>query len=265
MIHKTAIISDGAEIHESVEIGPYAVIGAHVKVGKGSVIGPHAVLDGHTTIGEECKIFAGAAIGLAPQDFGYKDEPTGVRIGNRVTVREYATIHRATKNGVTVVGDDCYLMNYTHVAHDCKLGDGVILANNATLAGHVSIGDHTVIAGVCVIHQHCRIGRLVMISGLSGTRQDVPPFAMCDGRPLKVRGINVIGMRRKQFNQAARSAIKEAYRIIYRAELNLTQALARIASEANTLPETQEIIDFYKTSKRGVIGGTTKIEEESDD
>jgi UDP-N-acetylglucosamine acyltransferase len=253
-IHKTAVIEDGAQVHESAQIGPFAVIGPHVKIGAGTKVGAHAIIDGHTTIGGDCHIFAGASIGLEPQDLGYRDEPTGVIMGDRVTVREYVTIHRATKGGVTRVGNDCFIMNYAHIAHDCKIGDGVIMANGATLAGHVAVGDYAVLAGVCVVHQYVRLGRLIMVSGLSGTRVDMPPFTMCDGRPLRVRGINIIGMRRRKFGPDARSAIKEAYRLIYRSELNLSQALERVEKEIAPLPEIAEILDFYRTSKRGVVG-----------
>ncbi len=252
-IHRTAVISEGAEIHETADIGPYVVIGSNVKIGKGTKIGPHVVIDGHTTIGEDCHIFAGASIGLEPQDLGYKGEPTGVQIGNRVTIREYVTIHRATKDGVTVIGDDCFFMNYAHVAHDCKVGQGVILANNSTLAGHVQVGDYVVLAGVCVIHQHCRLGRMLLMSGLSATRQDLPPFAMCDGRPTTVRGVNAIGLKRRQIAPATRKAIKEAYRIIYRTNVNLTTALEQIEKEIEPYPEITEIVEFYRSSKRGVV------------
>jgi len=262
-IHKTAIVSEGAQIHASAEIGPYAVIGANVKIGAGTTIGAHAVIDGHTTIGEDCRIFAGASIGLEPQDLRYKGEPTGVIMGDRVVVREYATIHRATGEGFTTVGDDCFLMNYVHIAHNSHLGKGVILANSTMMAGHVTIGDHTVISGMCIFHQFVRIGRLCMISGMAGSRMDLPPFATLDGRPAMVRGINSIGMRRQGLSLKARSAVKEAYRLLYRSGLNSTQALERIQEEVELLPEVIEIIDFFKTSKRGVVGPETKSMEEA--
>lgn len=273
--HRTAIIGDGAQIAENVEIGPYAVIGSNVRIGSGTKIGPHAVIDGVTTIGEDCKIFAGASIGLDPQDLGYKNEPTGVIIGNRVTVREYATIHRGTppketsgtEDGFTKVGDDCFIMNYAHVAHDCQLGKGVIMANGATLAGHVTVGDHAVLAGICVVHQWVRLGRLLMISGMSGTRVDLPPFVMCGGRQLRYRGINVVGMRRQKFSAEVRAAIKQAYKIIYRSELNISQALTEIEKEVAPVPEIKELVEFYRTSKRGVIGRLppTDSDEDSDE
>lgn len=253
-IHRTAIIADGAQIDETADIGPYAVIGPNVKIGRGTKIGAHAVIDGITTIGEDCRIFAGASIGLEPQDLSYKDEPTGVIIGDRVTVREYATIHRASKEGFTVVGDDAFLMNYVHIAHNCKIGRSVIMANSTMLAGHGVVGDGAVFAGAIIVHQFVRIGRLCMISGLSGVRVDLPPFATTSGRRPRVRGINIVGMRRAKMAADVRSAIKEAYRLLYRTELNVTQALEHIEKEIHPHPEILEILEFYRTSKRGVVG-----------
>ena len=155
------MLLQGAIIADSAEIGPYAVIGGQVSVGSGSKIGAHVVIDGQTTIGENCQIFSGASIGQAPQSISYKGEPSGVKIGNGVTIREYVTVHRGLANGCTTIGDECYIMNYAHIAHDCQLGRGVIMANSATLAGHITVGDGTVMAGVCVFHQYVRIGRAV--------------------------------------------------------------------------------------------------------
>jgi UDP-N-acetylglucosamine acyltransferase len=253
-IHRTAIISDGAQIDETAQVGPYAVIGPNVKIGARTKIGAHAVIDGVTTIGQDCHIFAGASIGLEPQDLKYAGEPTGVLIGDRVTVREYATIHRATHEGFTVIGDDCFLMNYVHIAHNCKLGRGVIMANSTMLAGYGVVGEYAVFAGAIIVHQNVRIGRLCMISGLSGVRVDLPPFATTSGRRPRVRGINIIGMRRARMAQDVRAAIKEAYRIIYRTEMNITQALETIEKEVHPHPEIVEILEFYRSSKRGVVG-----------
>lgn len=253
-IHRTAIISDGAQIDETAEIGPYAVIGPNVKIGPRTKVGAHAVIDGVTTIGEDCHIFAGASIGLEPQDLSYKGEPTGVIIGDRVTIREYATIHRATHEGFTKVGDECFLMNYVHIAHNCQLGKGVIFANLTNLAGYVQVGDYVVSSGMFIAHQYVRIGRMCMVSGLSGARVDLPPFTMTSGRRLRYRGVNVIGMRRQKFGMEVRSAIKEAYRLIYRTDMNITQALEEIEKQIKPHPEILEIVEFYRSSKRGVIG-----------
>jgi len=253
-VHRTAVVADGAQIAETAEIGPYAVIGPNVRIGKGTKIGAHAIIDGVTTIGEDCNIYAGASIGLDPQDLAYKGEPTGVIIGDRVTIREYATIHRATKEGFTIIGDDCFLMNYVHIAHNCKLGRGVIMANSTMFAGYGTIGDYSVFSGQIVAHQDVRIGRMCMISGMSGLRVDIPPFTTTSGRRARVRAVNVIGMRRQKFAAPVRTAIKEAYRLLYRTELNVSQALEKIETEIEQFPEIQEILEFFRTSKRGVVG-----------
>lgn len=264
-IHKTAIIYDGAQIDESAEIGPYAVIGANVQIEAGTTVGAHAVIDGMTTVGSGCRIFAGAAIGLEPQDLGYKGEPTGVVIGDRTVIREYVTIHRATREGFTQVGSDCFLMNYVHIAHNCKLGNGVILANSTMMAGYVTFGDNVVTSGMCIFHQHVRIGRLCMISGLTGTRKDLPPFAMCDGRPAMVRGVNSIGLKRNGIGPQVRTAIKEAYRLLYRSGMNLSQALPVVEEQVEPYPEIREITEFIKTSKRGVTGDVAEQPEIMDE
>jgi UDP-N-acetylglucosamine acyltransferase len=252
LIHQTAVISEGAQIHHSAKIGPFAVIGPNVKIGEGTTIGAHAVIDGHTVIGNNCKIYAGAIVGLEPQDLKYAGEPTGVTMGNNVTVREYVTIHRATGDRQTIIGDDCFLMNYVHIAHDCRLGKGVIMANNTCLAGHVTIGDYCVFAGYCVVHQNVKVGRGTMVGGMTGTRVDLPPFTTCDGRPAAVRGINVIGLRRQKFAPPLRASIKQAYKLLYRSGLNFSQAIARIKEELEPAAELDEICSFFTESKRGV-------------
>jgi UDP-N-acetylglucosamine acyltransferase len=265
-IHKTAIIADGAVIAADAEVGPYAVIGEHVSVGSSTKVGAHTIIDGRTKIGSNCHIFPGASIGLEPQSTDYRGEPTGVVIGDRVTIREYVTIHRGTKNdGLTVIGDDCFLMNYSHVAHDCKLGKGIIMANSATLAGHVVVGDDTVMAGACVFHQFVRIGRLCMVSGLTGSRVDLPPFVLLDGRPPAIRGLNIVGMRRQKVTSSARTAIKHAYKMLYRSGLNFSQAIAELEREGETTPEVAEIIEFFRTSKRGVLGLYSEDEPSTED
>lgn len=259
--HKTAIIAEGAEVHPTAEIGPYAVIGPNVKIGEGTKVGAHAVIDGHTTIGKNCRIYASASIGLEPQDLKYKDEPTGVIIGDRVTIREFCSIHRGTGDRNTIIGDDCFLMNYVHIAHDCKLGKGVILTNNTQFAGHVEVGDNAVFSGFCIVHQFVRIGRCVMMGGMTGARKDLPPFTLCDGRPAAVYGVNTIGLRRQKMNAELRAAIKQAYKLLYKSDLNYSQAIARIEEEIEPLPEIKEICEFFKSSKRGVapaFGETTE-------
>jgi UDP-N-acetylglucosamine acyltransferase len=260
-IHKTAIIADGAVIHESAEIGPYAVIGPHVTIGESTKIGAHAIIEGHTDIGKNCHIFPGASIGLEPQDLKYAGEPTGVKIGNKVTVREYVTIHRGTGDRHTYIGDECFLMNYVHIAHDCKMGKGVILTNNTAFAGHVEVGDYAVFSGYCIIHQNVKVGRGVMMGGMTGTRLDLPPFTLCDGRPAAVRGINKIGLRRHGFSPDLRKAIQITYKMLYRYGLNTTQAIARIQEEIEPYPEIKEITDFFLNSKRGVAKAISETSE----
>ncbi|MCA0312424.1 MAG: acyl-ACP--UDP-N-acetylglucosamine O-acyltransferase [Candidatus Melainabacteria bacterium] len=255
LIHPTAIISSGAKVHETAKVDPYAVIGPNVEIGAGTRIGSHAIIDGYTKIGENCRIFPGASIGLEPQDLSYKDEPTGVIIGNRVQIREYVTIHRGTGDRFTTIGDDCFFMNYSHIAHDCRFGNGVILANNATFAGHCQVGDNAVVAGSTVFHQHVRIGRMAMLSGLSGSRLDIPPYATCDGRPFRFRTVNLVGMRRQKFSAETRSAIKQAYILIYRSGMNNTQAIEKVIEKYEAVPEVMEIVEFFKSSKRGVAKG----------
>lgn len=252
-IHKTAVIADGAVIHDTVEIGPFVVIGPNVKIGSGTKIGAHSVLDGHTTIGENCRIFPGVTVGLEPQDLKYGGEPTGVIIGNNVTLREYVTIHRATKEGFTEVGDDCFFMNYVHIAHNCKVGKGVILANSTMFAGYAEVGDGCVFSGLCVLHQHVKVGRFCMVGGMTGSRTDIPPFVTCDGRPAKIRGLNVLGLRRQRMTADIRAGVKQAYKLLYRSGLNFGQAIARIEEEIEPYPEVKEICDFFRNSKRGVI------------
>ncbi len=262
LVHKTAIVHEGAQIDDSAEIGPYSVIGPNVKIGSGSKIGAHVVIDGHTTIGANCNFSPGVCVGLEPQDLGYKGEPTGVQIGDRVVLREYVTIHRATKTGLTIIGNDSFLMANVHIGHDCKIGNGVIFANAVTLAGHVQVGDNVVMGGLCTVHQHCRLGRMLMVSGFSATRQDMPPFAMVDGRPMIIRGINTVGLRRNKVSLGTRTAIKEAYRLIYRSELGQAEALEKVQTEMGGIPELSEIVEFFRTSKRGVIG--RKAHKEAD-
>jgi len=263
-IHSTAVIASGAIIAEGAEIGPYAVIGENVSIGKGTKIGPHVVIDGITSIGENCQIFSGASIGQAPQSISYRGEPSGVKIGNGVTIREYVTVHRGSAGGCTTIGDNCYLMNYAHVAHDCNIGRGVIMANSATLAGHITVGDGTVMAGVCVFHQFVRIGRMCMVSGMTGSRMDLPPFVILDGLPPAIRGLNLIGMKRNGFPLAVRTAIKRAYKTLYNSGLNFSQAIQQIKQE-EMLPEVAEIVDFFDSSKRGVLGSYNEDEPALDE
>jgi UDP-N-acetylglucosamine acyltransferase len=253
-IHPTAIISSDAKLEEGVEIGPYAIIGSDVIIGKNTIIGPHAVIDDFTHIGEGCHIFQFCSIGAPPQDLKFGGEKTRVIIGNFNTIREFATIHRSTAAdiGVTIIGDHNLIMAYCHVAHNCKLGDRIIMSNAATLAGHVHIEDYAIISGLTGIHQFCRIGAHSMIGGASAVVKDIPPYTIAQGNHAKLFGLNVIGLKRRDFPENTISAIKDAYRIIFRSKLLLEEAIKKAQEEVENLPEVNHFIKFIKESERGV-------------
>lgn len=254
MIHPTAIVHEGAQIGEDVEIGPYAIIGEHVTIGSGTTIGPHTVIEGWTEIGSDNRIFQFASIGAAPQDLKYRGEKALLKIGDRNTVREFSTLHRGTADGggETVVGNDNLFMAYSHVAHDCILGNQVILANGATLAGHVEVDDFAILGGLCAVHQFTRIGSHVMISGGSMVTQDVPPFSIAQGDRAKTVGINQIGLKRRGFSEEAIRGIKQAYKLVFRSGLRTEEALEQIAKEIKACPEVEEFSEFIRKSARGV-------------
>jgi UDP-N-acetylglucosamine acyltransferase len=252
-IDATAVVSPRAELGSEAQVGPYAIIGENVVIGDRTLIGPHAVLDGYTEIGEDCKIHAGAVIGGEPQDLKYDGAMSRVRIGRRNTIREYVTIHRATEEGgATIIGDDNLLMAYVHVAHNCVIGDHVILANAVNLAGHVEIEDYAILGGVTPVHQFARIGRHAFIGGGSRVSQDIPPFVRCAGNPLRVVGLNSVGLMRRGFPAEVVAELKRAYRLIYRSDLNVSQAVERIRSELKPFPEISTFIRFIEISERGI-------------
>lgn len=253
-IHSTAIVDPAAELAEDVKVGPFSIIGPNVKINSGTIIEAQVVIDGHTEIGSDCVISVGAVIGSPPQDLTYKGEPTKVIIGNNTKIREYATVNRASGEGnATLVGDGCMLMAYSHVAHNCKLGNNVILANYTALAGFIEIGDYAFLGGIIAVHQFVKIGKLSIISGFSGTRQDIPPYSITDGRPAIVRGVNRVGLRRRGFSRDQIENLKKAFRIIWFEKLNLSQAIEKVQQEVNMDEHVEHLIDFIKTSKRGVI------------
>lgn len=254
MIHPTAIIHEGAQIAEGVEIGPYAIIGEHVSIGSGTTVGPHTVIEGWTEIGQDNRIFQFASIGAPPQDLKYRGEKALLKIGDRNTVREFATLHRGTADGggETVIGNDNLFMAYSHVAHDCLLGNHVILANGATLAGHVAVDDFAILGGLCAVHQFTRIGAHVMISGGSMVTQDIPPFSIAQGDRAKTVGINQIGLKRRGFSEEAIRSIKQAYKLVFRSGLRTEEALEQIAAELSGYPEVEEFSEFIRKSARGV-------------
>ena len=250
-IHQTAIVDKNAKIAEGVTIGPYSVIEGNTVVGKNVKIGSHVHICKNTEIGEGTKIYTGAALGDEPQDISFGDADTYLKIGKNNIIREYVTMHRATKDGeATVIGDDCFLMATSHVAHDVKIGKKVIIANGALIAGHTQIGDMAFISGNVVIHQFCRIGKLVMIGGFSGINKDIPPFLNVRGACV-TRGVNLIGLRRAGIPRESIIKIKNTYLTLYKTELNTTEALEKIESEY-MCDEIKEFVEFIKSTKRGI-------------
>ena len=249
-IHPTAIISAGARLGEDIIIGPYAVIEDDTIIGDHTEVRAHAVIKRFTEIGAENVIYEGAVIGGEPQDLAFTECESYVRIGERNRLREGVTVHRGTQAGsATVIGSDCYVMAYAHVAHNCSLGDRVIIANNVALAGYVEIGDRVFISGGVVVHQFCRLGRLAMIGGNSKVVQDCLPFVTTDGVPARACGLNTVGLRRAGFKAGEVRALKEAYRLLLRAGLPLEDALAQLSrlNDANV----NDLIEFVRDSKRG--------------
>ena len=253
-IHPTAIVDAQADLAADVTVGPYAVIGSHVRVGARTVIGAHCVFEGYTTVGEDCQFFTGAVVGSIPQDLKYEGEKSELIIGDRNRIREYATLNPGTKGGggKTVVGSDCLLMAYAHVAHDCILGDRVVLANSAALAGHIQIEDGAIVGGLVGIHQFVRVGTLAIIGGCSRVTQDVPPYSTCVGYPAKVFGLNTEGLRRANLPTETRESLHRAFRVLFHSGLSTGHALEQVAHDTNGCREVQHLLDFVRQSKRGV-------------
>ncbi len=254
MIHPTAIIDPAAEIDSNVEIGPYSIINGNVFIGSGTVIGPHVVIDSYVTIGPDCRIFQYASIGAAPQAIKFKGEETHVKIGRGTVVREFVTINRGTGfgGGVTEVGEENFLMAYTHIAHDCKTGRKVIMANNATLAGHITVGDCVTIGGLVAIHQFVRVGDYAYVGGKSAVVKDIPPYVIAAGDRAKLHGLNKVGLKRHGFSEETLSLLKKAYRIIFRIGLTLNEAVERVQAEVDQVPEVVNFVDFITSSQRGI-------------
>lgn len=253
-IHSTAIIHPGARISEDVEIGPYTIVGEHVSIGKGTKVESHVLIEGWTTIGERNHIFSFSSVGTPPQDIGYRNEETYLVIGDGNVIRECATIHRATtkQDRKTEIGNGNYLMAYSHVAHDCKLGNNIIMANSAGLAGHIVIGDFAILGGIVGVHQHVRIGAYAMIGGQSAIVQDVPPYCSATGNRAQLYGLNTVGLRRKGFSEETINNLKKAYKIIFRSGLTVEEALTRVVAEFAGSREVLYLVEFLRGSKRGV-------------
>ncbi|MGD0281317.1 MAG: acyl-ACP--UDP-N-acetylglucosamine O-acyltransferase [Dissulfurispiraceae bacterium] len=253
-IHKTAVISPKAEIADSVSIGPFCVIGEGVIIKKGAKLLSHVVIEGNTEIGEQCTIYPFATIGLPPQDLKYKNEKTGVKIGKRNIIREYASIHKASVggDGLTEIGDANFLMAHVHIAHDCKIGSSIAMANAATLAGHVVVEDFAYIGGLVAIHQFTRIGAYSMVGGFSGIGQDIPPYTMASGARAKLYGLNVIGLKRHGFSDETINNLKKAYKILFREKRTLKDALKSIKAELSGVKEVERLVEFIEKNKRGI-------------
>lgn len=254
-IHPTAIVHAGAELHESVTVGPYSVIGEHVKIGANTAIGPHVVVTGHTTIGADNQIFQFCSIGEVPQDKKYAGEPTCLEIGDRNTIRESCTINCGTVQdvGVTRLGNDNWIMAYVHIAHDCQVGNHVIFANSTQLAGHVHVGDWVILAGFTGVHQFVRIGAHGMTSVGSVLLQDMPPYVMAAGSPAEPRSINAEGLKRRGFSAEAITQIRRAFKILYKKGLSLDAARAEIAAQGRSVPELTVLAEFLDQPGRGII------------
>ena len=251
-IHETAIVRNRANIHESVEVGPYCIIGENVVIDKGVKLYSHVCIDGVTHVGENTEIFPFASIGSSPQDLKYAGEESRVVIGKNNLIREYVTINTGTKLGnmETVVGDDCLLMIGSHVAHDCVLGNNVILANNATLGGHVTLGDNVIIGGLAAVHQHVRIGKFAIVGGVSAVVHDVAPFASVAGDRAKIIGINIVGMKRNSFSRGAIDVVKEIFKeIFYNRDKSFNTRVELVKNTFNS-KESQDIIEFLESNQK---------------
>lgn len=253
-VHPTAIIAPGAALGSDVRVGPYAVVGPYVRIGDRTTIGPHAVLDGHTTLGADNRIFQFASIGAEPQDLKYRGEPSELRIGDRNIIREFTTLNPGTTGGgmITSLGNDNLVMNYAHVGHDSRVGSRCILANSCALAGHVTIEDYVFVGGLAAVHQFVRVGESALLGGGAMVIHDVPPFCNASGDRARLRGLNVIGLRRRGFDAARIRTIKQAYRLLFDGELPLVEARERCTAELGTEPDVARMLDFIAASKRGL-------------
>lgn len=252
-IHPSAFVDPGARIGKGVRIGPNTIIGSNVSIGKGTLVGANCLVEGWTTIGSQCRIWHCAVIGVEPQDFKFKGERSVVRIGDGNTIREFATIHRATgEDNETVVGNDNYIMAYVHVAHNCRIGNSTVLSNAVNMAGHVTIEDYACISGLSVVHQFVRIGEYSFTGGGSRVPMDILPYIRAAGNPPVVSGLNTVGLQRHGFSSEAIKVLKQAYRLLFRSGFNVSGAVERIKSDLPQTPEITHLIDFIGKSERGI-------------
>lgn len=255
-IHPSALVHEDAELGQGVEVGPWSLIGPGVRVGDGTKIGSHVVIERDTTLGAHCTVATGAVLGSDPQDLKYSGESTRLLVGDRTVIREYATLNRGTSaSGETVVGSDCLLMAYTHVAHDCRVGSHVVLANSVNMAGHVVLEDWVIVGGLTPIHQFVRIGAHAFVGGGSRIPQDVPPYCRAAGNPPKLYGLNTVGLDRRGFSKETRKALKAAYRLVFNGAHTVSAGLDLAADEVHPFPEVRHFLEFIRTSDRGVTRG----------
>jgi UDP-N-acetylglucosamine acyltransferase len=255
VIHPTAIVHPGAHLADDVEVGAYAIIGEHVHIGPGCCIGPHTVVTGHTRLGTNNKVFQFVSLGDAPQDKKYAGEPTCLEIGDNNTIREFCTLNVGTTHdvGVTRLGDNNWIMAYSHVAHDCQLGSHIVMANSVQLAGHVVLGDHVILGGATLVHQFCRVGAHAFTAGGAVVLRDVPPYVMAGGNSAQPHGINSEGLKRRGFSPQAIERIRRAYKTLYRSGLSFEEARRAIAEQAEDFEELQMFSGFLETTSRGII------------
>lgn len=255
MIDPTAVIDPGADIAGNVSVGPYSVIGANVAIDAGTHIGPHVVIKGHTRIGRDNRVYQFSSIGEDPQDKKYNGEPTRLEIGDRNTIREFVTINRGTvqDEGVTRLGDDNWIMAYVHIAHDCQIGNHTIFANNASLAGHVTVDDYVILGGFTLVYQFCSLGPHSLTAYGSGISMDVPPYVTVAGSPARPHGLNMEGLRRRGFPEAARNALKRAYKTLYRENRSLQDAIAELKGKVDECAELEVLVSFLETRTRGIV------------
>ncbi len=253
-IHPTAIIDPGAELGRDVEVGAYAIVGDGARLGDGVSVGHHASVLGPATIGGGTRIFPFASIGSPPQDLTWRGEPTRLEVGERCVFREFVTVNRGTVKGggLTRIGSDCFFMAYAHVAHDSTIGSNVIMANCAALAGHIRIDDHAILGGLVAVHQWARVGRMAMIGGVTGVALDVPPFCIASGERAQLYGLNLVGLKRHGFSEERISALKRAYKTLFRSGLQLKAAMEQVERELPDSAEAAELLEFIRTTKRGI-------------
>jgi UDP-N-acetylglucosamine acyltransferase len=252
-VHPSAVVDPDAELGEGVVVGPWSIIGPRVRVGDGTVVASHVLLERDTTVGADCRLHQGAVLGTDPQDLKFRGEDTILVVGDRTVIREYATLNRGTADlGRTVVGDDCLLMAYSHIAHDCQIGNNVVISNAVNMGGHVFIEDWAIVGGLTAIHQFVRIGAHAFVGGASRTSQDVPPYTKAAGSPCKLYGLNTVGLDRRGFSAEVRQALKKAYRTVFQSSLPLSQGLVQAEKEAEDFPEVRQFLTFIRTSERGV-------------